>query len=123
MAVTLPIVVNGVPAGTGSFGVACHKHRGYAGKAADLDGGLDAARAPGEMKVNDGQIRLYPILKDPHSPDGVSGGTDHRMAKLCQKHLQSKGDQRVILDDHDPHLVTTVQRRRYNDYDSQRRVQ
>jgi hypothetical protein len=45
------------------------------------------------------------------------------MAKLCQKHLQSKGDQMVILDDQDPHLVTTVQRRRCNDYDSQWRVQ
>jgi hypothetical protein len=60
------------------------------------------------MKVNDCQIGIHPILNGPHSPDGVGGGTDHRMAKLCQKHLQSKGDQRVILDDQDPHLVTTV---------------
>ena len=112
-----------VPAGTGSFRVARQKHRGYAGKAADLDGGLNATRAPGEMKVHDGQIGLHPILKDPHRPDGVSGGTDHRMAKLCQKHLQSKGDQRVILDDQDPDLVTIVQRQRCNDYDSQCEVQ
>jgi hypothetical protein len=30
------------------------------------------------------------------------------MSKLCQEHLQSKGDQRVILDDQDPHLATSV---------------
>ena len=84
-----------MPAGTGSFRVARQKHRGYAGKAADLDGGLDATRAPGEMKVHDGQIGIHPILDGPHGPGGVGGGTDHRMAKLCQEHLQSKGDQMV----------------------------
>ena len=97
-----------MPAGTGTFSIARQEHRGDTGQVVDLDGGLDATRPPGKIKVNDCQIGIHPILNDPHSPDGVSRGTDHRMAKLYQEHLQSKGDQRVILDDQDPHLLTIV---------------
>jgi hypothetical protein len=94
-----------MPAGTGTFSVARQEHRGDPAKMSDLNSGFDAARASGEMKVNDCQIGIRSILNDPHSPNGVGGGTDHRMPKLRQEHPQSKGDQMVILDDQDPHLA------------------
>jgi len=97
-----------VLAGTGSFRVARQKHRSHSAKVADLNGGLDATRAPGEMKVNDCQIGGSPILDDPHCPDGVGSGTDNGMAKLGQEHLQGEDDQMVILDDQNPHLVTII---------------
>jgi hypothetical protein len=97
-----------MPAGTGTFSVARQEHRGDPAKMSDLNSGFDAARASGEMKVNDCQIGDSPILDDPHCPDGVGSGTDNGMAKLGQEHLQGEDDQMVILDDQNPHLVTII---------------
>jgi hypothetical protein len=97
-----------VSAGARPFGIACQKHRGNTRPVTDLNGGLDAARAPGEMKINDCQIGTHSTLNDPHRPSGIGGGTYHRMAELGQVHLQGEGNQMIILDDQDPHLASSI---------------
>lgn len=103
-----------MPGGAGSVSVAGQKHRGDAAQMADLNSGLDAARASGEMKVDDCQIGIYPIVKNLYGPHGVNSATDDSVAKLCQEHLQSKINQIVILNNQDPHLSTTIRGERFD---------
>jgi hypothetical protein len=74
-----------VPAGTGSFNVACQKYRDDSGQMVDLDSGFNATRASCEMKINDCQIGIHTIVNGSHGLSGVNGSADHRTgAKLNQ---------------------------------------
>ncbi len=75
------------------------------------------------MKINEGQISLETIVCKLQNPVGISGSADHGVPKLCQVQPQGQGDQRVIFNDQDPHLVTAPQWISCNDYHYHPRLQ